>query len=165
MSDQNQSLRFKRELLRHGLATIAYRGAKVLRDAPRDFGSLKAGETARTPAQILAHIGDLLDWAMELVHGKYIWHDSVPGLWQDDVVRFFSGLQRLDDYFASDAPIGFSAEQWLQGPIADALTHIGQLALLRRVAGSPVKGESYFKADVVIGRVSAEQSAPRRELA
>ena len=163
MSDQNQGLKAKRELLRHGLATVAYRGAKVLRDAPNEFGSLKAAETTRTPAQILAHIGDLLDWAMELVHGQYIWHDSVPGLWQDDVARFFSGLQRLDDYFSSDRPIGFSAEQLLQGPIADALTHIGQLAMLRRLAGSPVTGESYFKADIVIGRVGAGQSAPRRE--
>ena len=163
MSDQNQSLRTKRELLRHGLATIAYRGAKVLRDAPKDFGMLKVGETTRSPAEILAHIGDLLDWAAELVRGNRVWHDSAPGVWEDDVARFFAGLARLDEYFASNAAIGSSAEQLLQGPIADSLTHIGQLAMLRRLAGSPVKGESYFKADIVTGRVGPEQSAPRRQ--
>ena len=163
MSDQNQSLRTKRELLRHGLATIAYRGAKVLRDAPKDFGMLKAGETTRSPAEILAHIGDLLDWASELVRGNSVWHNLAPGVWEDDVARFFAGVARLDEYFASDAAIGFSAEQLLQGPIADSLTHIGQLAMLRRLAGSPVKGESYFMADIVTGRVGPEQSAPRRQ--
>jgi hypothetical protein len=163
MSERDLSLWAKRELLRHALATIAYRGAKVLRDAPKGFGALRVGESTRTPGEILAHIGDLFDWAIELVHGNYLWHDSVPGQWDDDVARFFGGLARLDDYFASDKPIGFSAERLLQGPIADALTHIGQLAMLRRVAGSPVKGESYFKADVVIGRIGPEQSAPRRE--
>jgi len=163
MLDQNESLRTKRELLRHGLATIAYRGAKVLRDAPGDFGKFKVGETTRSPGEILAHIGDLLDWASELVRGSYVWHDTAPSVWADDVARFFAGLVRLDEYFASDASIGFSAEQLLQGPIADALTHIGQLAMLRRLAGSPVKGESYFNADVVTGRVGPEQSPPRRQ--
>jgi hypothetical protein len=161
MSDQNQ--RFKRELLRHGLATIAYRGAKVLRDAPQEFGDLKVGETTRSPSQILAHLADLLDWAFELAHGNYVWHDTTPGPWDETVARFFAGLARLDEYFASDASLGFSEEQLLQGPIADALTHIGQLAMLRRLAGSPVIGESYFKADIVTGRVGPEQLPPRRQ--
>ena len=50
-----------------------------------------------------------------------------------------------------------------QGPIADALTHIGQIGMMRRMAGAPVRGENYFKADIAAGRVGAEQSAPRFE--
>lgn len=153
----------KREYLRHTLATLAYRGGKVLRDAPDSFGTFKIGGTSRTPSEILAHIGDLLDWALSLAQGAQAWHDTSPGAWPKDVARFFDGLRRLDEYLASEALLGCSAERLFQGPVADALTHVGQLAMLRRLAGSPVRGENYFKADIIAGRIGAEQSAPRRE--
>ena len=149
--------------LRHMVATLAYRGGKALRDAPATFGAFKIGEASRTPSQILAHIGDLLDWALSLARGAQVWHDSTPATWQEDVARFFNGLERFDEYLASEAPLGVSPDQLFQGPIADSLTHVGQLAMLRRLAGSPVKGENYFRADIVAGRVGAAQSAPRRE--
>ena len=149
--------------LRHTVATLAYRGGKVLRDAPATFGTFKTGEASRTPSQILAHIGDLLDWALSLARGAQAWHDSTPATWQEDVARFFNGLERFDEYLASEAPLGVSPDQLFQGPIADSLTHVGQLAMLRRLAGSPVKGENYFRADIVAGRVGPAQSAPRRE--
>lgn len=149
--------------LRHMVATLAYRGGKVLRDAPASFGTFKIGEASRTPSQILAHIGDLLDWALSLARGAQVWHDSTPATWQEDVARFFNGLERFDEYLASDAPLGVSPEQLFQGPIADSLTHVGQLAMLRRLAGSPVKAENYFRAEIVAGRVGATQSPPRRE--
>jgi hypothetical protein len=79
------------------------------------------------------------------------------------VQRFFDGLGRLDAYLASDAPLGAPPEKLFQGPLADALTHVGQLAMLRRVAGAAVKGENYFKADIAVGRVGADQPPPRRE--
>lgn len=152
-----------REYLRHSVATLAYRGGKVLRDAPATLGAFTIGATSRTPSQILAHIGDLLDWAVSLARGAQVWHDSTPAAWPDDVARFFAGLATLDEYLASDSPLGCAPERLFQGPIADALTHVGQLAMLRRVAGSPVRAENYFRADIVAGRVGVDQTPPRRE--
>jgi hypothetical protein len=153
----------QRELLRHAVATLAYRGAKVLSGVPDGFGSYKVGETSRTPAQILTHLGDLLDWALSLAQGKQVWHDSPSAAWHDGVDRFFQSLARFDAYLASDASLSCPAAQLFQGPVADALTHVGQLAMLRRLAGSPLRGENYFKAEIVAGRVGPDQAAARRE--
>jgi hypothetical protein len=153
----------KRDFLRHAVATLAYRGGKVLRGAPENFDTVRIGETSRTPSQILAHICDLLDWALSLVQGQHKWQDSSPRSWERDVGRFFEGLRSLDEHLASDTPLGFSVERLFQGPIADALTHVGQLAMLRRLGGSPVRGENYFKADIVAGRLGPEQSSKRVE--
>lgn len=153
----------KREMLRHTLATLAYRGGKTLRDAPEGFGSFRVNETTRTPAEILAHVCDLLDWALCLARGQHAWNDSTPSPWPEATARFFAGLRALDEHLASDAPLGFTAEKIFQGPIADALTHVGQIALLRRMAGCPVRGENYFAAEIASGRVGPEQAAPRRE--
>lgn len=152
-----------RELLRHALATVAYRGAKVLRDAPVDYPDLATGAGSRTPVRILAHIGDLFDWAISLADGKHVWHDSEPRTWPDEVARFHERLEAFDAVLAAGTPLGCSPGQLLQGPIADALTHIGQLAFLRRLADAPVRGENYFRADIAIGRLGVDQAAPRRE--
>lgn len=153
----------KREFLRHTVATLAYRGGKAVRGAPDTFASFTISETSRTPARILAHMCDLLDWALSLARGAQVWNDSTPAAWNDDVQRFFDALGTLDDLLAGDAPLAASPEQLFQGPIADALTHVGQIAMLRRAAGSPMKGENYFRADIAIGRVGREQTPPRRE--
>lgn len=153
----------RRELLRHMLATVAYRGGKTLRGAPASFAGFRVGTTTRTPVQILAHLGDLFDWVLTQARGQEAWHDSEPLPWDDEVARFFATLRTFDDYLASDAPLHASVETMLQSAVADALTHIGQIALLRRVADSPVRGESYARAEIVAGRVGPEQSAPRRE--
>jgi hypothetical protein len=153
-----------RGLLRHALATVAYRGGKAVRDAPAGFTGFRAGDTSRTAGQILAHIGDLFDWALTLAQGQQAWHDSTPLTWDREVGRFFETLGAFDAYLASDAVLGAPAEKLLQGPIADSLTHIGQIAMLRRLAGSPIRGENYFKADISVGHVNAVQPAPRREL-
>jgi hypothetical protein len=152
-----------RELLRHTLATLAYRGGKTLRDAPSGFATFQAGEKTRTPGQILAHVGDLLDWAISIAKGKQEWHDSPPLAWEQGTQRFFVALGALDAYLASSETLHVPAEKLFQGPIADALTHVGQIAILRRLAGGPVKGENYFQADIAAGRVGPDQSAPKRE--
>lgn len=149
--------------LRHTVATVAYRGGKALRGAPATFASYRAADTSRTPVEILAHIGDLFDWAVKLADGKHEWRDSEPLPWDQEVARFFAGLQALDRRLATGEPLGSPAERLFQGPIADALTHIGQIAMLRRMSGAPMKGENYFKADIATGRVGAEQSKPRVE--
>jgi hypothetical protein len=158
MQDDGQIL-----LLRHTVATLAYRGGKALRGAPPEFAGFRAGPQTRTPGEILAHLGDFLDWAAKLADSKHEWHDSPPLAWEQGVERFFTALEAFDQRLASGAPLGSSAESLFQGPIADSLTHVGQIALLRRMAGSPVRGENYFQAEITAGRVGAQQAAPRRE--
>jgi len=153
----------KRAFLRHTLATIAYRGGKAVRQAPASFAAFAIGDTPKTPAQILAHIGDLFDWALSQAKGAEAWTDSTPLEWEREVDRFFASVARFDGFLASDAPLALPHEQVFQGAIADALTHVGQLAMLRRLAGAKIKGENYSRADIVAGRVGAEQTAPRRE--
>jgi len=153
----------KRELLRHTLATLAYRGGKAARGAPDGFTGFQIAPGCRTPGQILAHIGDLLDWALSMAKGKQEWHDSAALPWDKATERFFSALETFDDYLRSDQLLGVSSEKLFQGPIADALTHVGQIAILRRLAGSPVKGENYFRAGIAAGRVGPDQAAPVQE--
>ena len=153
----------KRSMLRHAVATLAYRCGKAIANAPEGFAGFRAGPTGRTPAEILAHIGDLFDWALRIAKGDRTYTQATPLPWKDESARFFAALKAFDDYLATDAPLGYPAEQILQGPIADALTHTGQIGMLRRMAGSPVRGESYFQAEIVAGRVGAEQSAKRLE--
>jgi len=153
----------KREMLRHTVATLAYRGGKAMRGAPDSFATFKASETTRTPGQILAHLGDLLDWALSQAKGKQEWQNAEPLPWDHGVARFFAALNALDEYLASDLPLGYPCEKIFQGAIADALTHVGQIAMLRRIAGAPVRGENYSQAEITAGRVGAEQAAPVRE--
>jgi hypothetical protein len=153
----------RRELFRHTLATLAYRGGKTLRNAPPGFAGFCAGGGLRTPGEILAHIGDLLDWALSIAIGQQKWQDSKPLPWEQEIARFFAALKKLDDFLASSQPLQAPPEKLFQGPIADALTHVGQIAILRRMAGAPVKGENYYQAEITIGRVGADQAAPKRE--
>jgi len=153
----------KRELLRHTVATVAYRGGKAIRGASAGFAEFKAHETARTPARLLAHLGDLYDWALSIAKGAQAWNDSPPRAWDLESARFFESLARFDAYLASDAPLACTPEQLFQGPVADSLTHVGQLTMLRRLAGEPMRSENYYRADIATGRVGAEQTAPKRE--
>jgi hypothetical protein len=153
----------KRALLRHTLATLAYRGAKAVRGAPAEFASFKVSETSRTPVEILAHIGDLMMWGRSMADGSKQWNSSEPLPWNDEASRFFECMSAFESYLASDAPLQSPHEKLFQGPIADALTHVGQLTLLRRAFGSPVRGENYFKAEIAAGRVGADQAKPKAE--
>ncbi len=152
-----------RQFLRHTLATLAYRAGKVLRDAPAGFGATGVGDTTRTACQLLAHISDLMEWALSMARGAEAWQDSHVGEWSEEVTRFYASIGRFDQYLESNSDLACSLEKLFQGPVADALTHTGQLAMLRRIAGSAVRGENYFKADIAAGRVGALQSAARRE--
>jgi hypothetical protein len=153
----------KRELLRHAVATVAYRGGKAIRNAPSDFASYRSAEGVRTPGQILAHIGDLFDWVLSIAAGKQTWKNSGPLPWEKESERFFAALQKFEDYLASSEPLHATPEKLLQGPVADALAHTGQIAMLRRMAGAAVRSENYFDAEIAVGRVGAEQTPPKRE--
>ena len=150
-------------LLRHTVATLAYRGGKALRGAPTEFAGFRAGDTTRTPAQILAHIGDLLDWALSLAEGKETWHNSPPLTWEQGTARFFAALEAFDNRLSAVEALACSVEGLFQGPIADSFTHVGQIALLRRLAGCPVRGENYFRAEIAASRVGPEQARPKVE--
>ena len=152
-----------KEFLRHALATLAYRGGKVLRDAPPGFAEFRAADKIRTPLQIVAHLGDLIEWSCTMARGEKTWNESQPKSWDEEVAHFFDALRRLDDILASDAPLGCDGARLFQGPIADALTHVGQLGMLRRLAAAPVRSENFFIADIAVGRVGKEQSPPKRE--
>lgn len=152
-----------RELLRHSLATIAYRAGKIIRDAPQGYVDFEAGKNCRTPIQILAHISDLHDWGLSMAKGQPAWHDTAPVSWPDEVQRFFDSLKRFDDFLAGPEPLQASPEKLFQGPLADALNHVGQLAILRRLAGVPIRGENYYKADIAKGRVGKDQAPPKLE--
>ena len=152
-----------REMLRHTVATLSYRGGKAIREAPASFADFRPGETTRTPLEILSHIGDLLEWACALGEGHQRWPKPELRTWEQAEARFFEGLARFDALLASGAALAERPEKLFQGPVADALTHVGQLTLLRRMAGAPIRGENYFLAEIVAGRVGRDQAAPRRE--
>jgi len=147
------------DLLRHTVATVAYRAAKALRDAPAGFAEYRAAPSSRTPIEILSHMSDLYDWAILLADGKHEWHDRRALPWDQEVEHFFARLEAFDQRLASGVPLVPSAESLFQGPIADSLTHVGQLAMLRRMAGAQIRGENYFKANIETGRAGRSQAA------
>ncbi|MDQ2666817.1 MAG: hypothetical protein M3Z05_12490 [Gemmatimonadota bacterium] len=149
--------------LRHTLATLAYRAGKAIRATPADFSAVRAAPDSRTAGELLAHMSDLLDWALSLARGKQQWADAPVQSWEADTQRFFRALEALDAQLSTDAPLGMPAERLFQGAVADALTHTGQLTMLRRLAGAPIRAENYAKADIVVGRVGAEQTPARHE--
>ncbi|HUR27610.1 MAG TPA: hypothetical protein VM509_05440 [Planctomycetota bacterium] len=150
-------------MLRHTVATLAYRAGKALRDPPANFANHRIGEATRTPLEIVGHLGDLVEWAGSLAEGQWTWKASSIGEWDGDVARFYAALARLDERLASDAPLGHTAPLIFQGPISDAFTHVGQLAMLRGHAGSALRPESFAKAEIIPGRVGRDQSPNRRE--
>lgn len=149
--------------LRHAVATLAYRGAKAVRRAPAEFSKFRPAEGSRSAGEILAHIGDLLDWALSLAQGQKRWRNSKPQSWSEDTERFFAALAAFDEYLASGAKLHASPEKLFQGAIADALTHVGQIAMLRRLAGGRVKGENYYLANIEVGRTGPDQNKPVSE--
>lgn len=152
-----------RRLLRHTVATLAYRAGKVLRDVPDGFDAQRLSPASRSAGEILAHMVDLLAWGERMARGEYRWEAGGTLAWETGVERFFAGLAALDCALveAGDGP--FPAGMLFQGPIADALTHVGQLSLLRGLAGRPVRPESYARATIEAGRVGRDQAAPGRE--
>jgi len=153
----------QRQLLRHLIATLAYRTAKAVRGAPEAFADYQAPGGVKTPVRVLAHMGDLMEWALRMAQGNKEWRETTPLPVEQESERFFGSLKAMDDFLASAAPLP-SVERLVQGPIVDAITHAGQLAMLRRQAGSPIRAEAYFISEIAVGRVGADQAPPKREL-
>jgi hypothetical protein len=147
----------KRDLMRHFLATLAYRTRKTIVDAPADFGTYDGA--GKPPSKILSHMGDLLSWSISWF-SEPRWNPANESDWNKSVTRFFALLKELDALLASDAQLRcHNQERMLQGPLADAMTHVGQLAMLRRMSGSPTKPENFAESAVEIGDLSAPASA------
>lgn len=151
------------EFLRHAVATLAYRASKTVADTSPDFGGFRCAAGVRSPAEIMAHMGDLFDWALSLADGQERWHDTGHIGWEEAVERFFKTLETFDRRLASGKPLSTAAEKLFQGPVADALTHVGQIATMRRLWGHPCKGENYFLAQIEVGRAGRGQATPVKE--
>jgi hypothetical protein len=145
--------------LRHSVATLGYRAAKTLRDAPEEFSAFRPAKGSRSAGEILSHICDLLDWALSIARGKQRWRNTKPKSWSEDSERFYLALTAFDQYLASGEPLHAPSGKIFQGAIADALTHVGQIAMLRRMAGARVRGENYYRARIEIGKTGPDQRA------
>jgi hypothetical protein len=153
---KNLALDSKREALRHMVATVAYRGALAVSDAPESFAKFRAHQTTRTPGELLAHIGDLLEGSLHLAQGEMVYLASAPLSWKEEIARFFSAVKEFDLFLASKAVMNCPVEKLIQGPIGDALTHVGQIVMLRRMAGNPIRAEGYFTAEIIAGEINEE---------
>ena len=148
----------KRDLLRHTLATLAYRTVRALEYAPESFANFDSA--GRSPVQILAHMGDLFLWALSMAQGNPAWHNTQAIGWPQEQQRFFAALSAFDAYLASSSEVHAPIDRLMQGPVTDALTHVGQLAMLRRLAGSPTRGENFYVAAITIGQINSVQPEP-----
>jgi hypothetical protein len=148
----------KREFMRHALASLAYRASRALEGAPDEFGGFSGCE--RTPGQILAHMGDLFDWSLSIAEGQQRWKNSEPLPWAEEKARFFAALTAFDAFLAGTEPVHAELERLFQGPVADAINHVGHLAMMRRLAGYKIPGENFYVADIKVGQTGAEQPGP-----
>ncbi len=151
----------KRELLRHFLAALAYRTQKALRDAPAEFGNFRAAEEIRTPAEMVRHMTSVLGYARTFFVGGHNRPEPLPSL-TEEILRFHEMLEDIARHIEIGTPLleGMSAERLLQGPFSDAMTHAGQLAMLRRLAGFPIAPENFIVADIDAERLGSEQAEP-----
>lgn len=153
-----------RHLLQHFLAAIAYRTQKALRDAPAHYPDFHPGQEVRTPVQILRHMTSLMGYVRTFfVGGTYPFEPEPLPTFAEEIERFHDMLEDVGRFIMTDtAPTGITTEQLLQGPFSDVMTHVGQLAILRRLAESPVQSENFIYADITGKRLGKEQPLPKR---
>lgn len=153
--------RIERDLLRHFLAAIAYRTQKALRGAPDGFADFTAGHRTRTPVELIRHMASLMGFSVTLfVGGRYPHHPEPLSSWDDEVARFHAKLSEVAGHLERGSPLSISHQQLLHGPLADTMTHVGQLAMLRRLAASPVAPENFIFAEVRSDRLGRDQPEP-----
>lgn len=162
MDANRQDMNEKREILRHFLAALAYRTQKALRDAPPGFGDFTPPAQVRSPAALLRHMTSVLGYARTYFVGGHYWPEPLPTL-EHEIARFHEMLEDLSRLLGDGTPMlqGMTEERLLQGPFADAMTHAGQLAMLRRFAGAPIPPENFIVADITKERLGVDQSEPR----
>ena len=150
-------------MLRRSLVALAYRFAKVIDGAPERFPAFEPGFKVRSPHEVVRHINGVLNYALNIVRsGDPDKRERLVTLaWEQEVARAHAILAALDDELSTGEPDSEMLQRLLQGPISDAMTHVGQLAMLRRLAGSPISGENFFRADLALGRLGPDQPPPR----
>ena len=152
----------KRQMLRHFLAALAYRTQKALRDAPEGFADFRVDEFVRTPHELLLHMTGVVKYAVTLFEGGDSWPNKAP-TFREEILRFHETLESLGRHLDTGIKLKETTlERLLQGPLSDAMTHAGQIALLRRLYGSPVPGEGFMLADINPNNLSANQPDPVR---
>jgi hypothetical protein len=153
-----------RELLLHFLAAIAYRTQKALRGAPAGFPDFTPGLQIRTPVGILRHMTSLMGQARtHFAGGSYPLLPEPLPTFEEEIARFHGTLEAVGDNLREGTRLReISTEQLLQGPLADTMTHVGQLAMLRRLAGSPIAPENFIYADIRADRLGVQQAPPER---
>lgn len=150
----------KRQLLKHFLAALAYRTQKALRDAPASYATYRAAPGVRTPHELLFHMSSVLGYARtHFIGGAY--RPSAKPTLSEEVERFHGILEDLGLHLDKGTPLrGTTPERLLQGPFADAMTHAGQLAMLRRLAGSPIPPENFIEAEITDANLGPTQAQP-----
>jgi hypothetical protein len=152
----------QRDLLRHLLASLAYRTQKALRGAPDSFGDFSAGNKVRTPNEVVRHMASLIGYARTFFHGGAFAPAPLPTL-SAEMARFHEQVSLLGEDLAGDTPLReITVEQLLRGPLADAMTHAGQLAMLRRIAGVPIPPENFIFAGMSPDNLGPDQPPPAR---
>jgi hypothetical protein len=149
----------QRSLLRHFLAAIAYRAQKALRDAPDSYANFQAGMSVRTPHELVRHMTSVLGYARTLFLGG-VWRPQILPVFHDEVARLHEVIEDLGRLIETGQAPGISPEQLLQGPLSDAMTHVGQLAMLRRLSGAPVAPENFVFAKVNATNLGPHQPPP-----
>lgn len=151
----------KRQVLRHFLAALAYRTQKALRDAPAGFDSFRPAAGVRTPAELVCHMTSVLGYSRTFFVGGQYRPDPLGSL-QAEAMRFHEMLVDLAHHLEAGTPLleGMSPERLLQGPLADAMSHAGQLAMVRRLFGSPVPPENFIVAHIDGERCGPQQAEP-----
>jgi hypothetical protein len=151
----------KQSLLRHFLAALVYRTQKALRDAPAEFGDFRAGEGVRTPAELVRHMTSVIGYSRTFFLGGQYRPEPLPSL-QEEIIRFHLMVEDVAGHIEAGTPLaeGMTEERLLQGPFSDAMTHAGQLAMLRRLAGVPVPPENFIVAEITAERLGINQAEP-----
>jgi hypothetical protein len=151
----------KRAMLGHFLGALAYRTQKALRGCPESFGDFDAGNRTRSPKALVRHMTSVLGYSRTFFVGGRYWPDELP-TFADEIARFHEMLASVKQHLDDGSPLnGITEEQMLQGPFSDAMTHAGQLAMLRRLAGIPVPPENFIEAEISADNVSANQPEPK----
>ncbi|MGD8566066.1 MAG: hypothetical protein PVF96_06935 [Candidatus Bathyarchaeota archaeon] len=146
-------------MLRHFLASIAYRATKAIKDAPEIYPNLYIGKGVKTPLRIVHHITGVLKYAHSFFEHYDTTYSDIKS-WDAEINDFYNILRQLDKSLQKKKPNQVTEEQLLQGPLSDSMAHVGQLLLLRRMADSPVPSENFIFADIKKEKVGPDQPEP-----
>ncbi len=150
----------QRKMLMHFLAALAYRTQKALRGASPEFANFSAGGKVRTPLELVRHMDSVLGYARTfIIGGSY--RPPQTADFAEAIASFHQVVEDLARHLDAGSKMhGITPEVMLQGPFSDAMTHAGQLAMLRRLAGDPVPPENFIYATISPDNLGPNQPMP-----